>query len=198
MNPQLEAPTLQSGVQWQPQGMQPQPQAPSFQPSTSRRPICSEADLLIRLWASKCCAEQHYVRGASDITMNPSNTFVLVASVFALLYCVYTLAIFALMLALVARVFHRDPANAASAVVLYLCGFYFALASIGIGLAFYILLVIIYILRVDPSTSLGIFNNTKQNVDTISSNKYAYKNKNLLQTLQNFTIQRTSNLFLRN
>lgn len=133
--------------------------------------------------------------------MNPSNTFVLVASVFALLYCVYTLAIFALMLALVARVFHRDPANAASAVVLYLCGFYFALASIGIGLAFYILLMIIYctyILRVDPSTSLGIFNNTKQNVDTISSNKYAYKNKNLLQTLQNFTIQRTSNLFLRN
>lgn len=112
MNPQQEAPTFQSDVQWQPQGMQTQLQAPTFQPSVQYQWQPQE-DQSVQQQICYSGVEHHAtlnnnVRGASDITMNPLNTLVLVASVFALLYSVYTLAIFALMLAPVARMYHLE------------------------------------------------------------------------------------------
>jgi hypothetical protein len=84
------------------------------------------------------------IMGSGAATMNPSNECVLCLSVFACFCCEGVLGVLAIALALVARVFHPDPANAVKAATLNRYAFRIAITAITLGIALYVFIFIIY------------------------------------------------------
>lgn len=82
--------------------------------------------------------------GIGATTMEPSNDCVICMGVFACLCCSSSIAVIAITLALVARVFRSDTANAVSAVMLNRYAFRCAGTAIIIGVVFYVFICILY------------------------------------------------------
>ena len=79
----------------------------------------------------------------SGPTRSPSNNCVICMSVFVFLCCCTSMGIVALVLALVARVFHADPSNAVKAVTLNRYAFRLASAAIIAGIVILLLRFIV-------------------------------------------------------